>query len=76
MLSYYKFEQFFQEHDADLLSYSDPIQDTCKSEMKICVLLSLFLTPFALVHTHSYSGHPGIFKTFENISEYFSWPGR
>ena len=44
--------------------------------MKICVPLSLFLLLFPLAHTHSHSGHPGIFKTFENIRQYFFWPGR
>ena len=44
--------------------------------MKICVPLSLFLPLFFLAHTHSHSGHPGIFKTFENIRQYFFWPGR
>ena len=31
---------------------------------------------FSLAHTHSHSGHPGKFKTFENIRLYFFWPGR
>ena len=44
--------------------------------MKVCVPLSLFIPLFALAHTHSHSGHPGIFKTFENIRQYFFWPGR
>ena len=44
--------------------------------MKICVPLSLLLPLFSLAHTHSHSGHPGIFKTFENIGQYFVWPGR
>ena len=43
--------------------------------MKICVRLSLFLPLFSLAHTHSHSGHPGIFKTFENIRQYFFSPG-
>ena len=61
-----------------LTSYVDrePIQDTCKTEMKICVPLSLFLPVFSLAHTHSHSGHPEIFKSFENIRHYFFWPGR
>ena len=44
--------------------------------MKICVPISLYLPFFPLAHTHSHSGHPGIFKTFENIRQYFLWPGR
>ena len=77
LLSYYnKFEQLFIEPDTNLLCYREPIQDTCKTEMKICVPLSLFLPLFSLAHTHSHSGHPGIFKTFENIRQYFFWPGR
>ena len=44
--------------------------------MKICIPLSLFLRLFSLAHTHSHSGHPGKFKTFENIRQYFFWPGR
>ena len=44
--------------------------------MKICVPLSLFLPLFKLAHTHSHSGHPGIFKTFESVRQNFFWPGR
>ena len=44
--------------------------------MKVCILLSFFLPLFPLAHTHSHSGHPEIFKTFENIRQYFVWPGR
>ena len=44
--------------------------------MKICVPLSLFLPLFSLAPTHSHSGHPGIFKNFENIRQHFFWPGR
>ena len=73
---YNKFEQLFIEPDTNLLCYREPIQDTCKTEMKICVPLSLFLPLFSLTHTHSHSGHPGIAKTFENIRQYFFWSGR
>ena len=77
LLSYYnKFEQLFIEPDTNLLCYREPIQDTCKTEMKICIPLSLFLPLFSLAHTHGLSGHRGIFKTFENIRQYFFWPGR
>ena len=77
LLSYYiKFEQLFIEPDSNLLCYRDPIQDTCKTEIKNCVPLSLLLPLFSLAHTHSHSGHPRIFKTFENIRKYFLWPGR
>ena len=44
--------------------------------MKICVPLSLSLSLFSLAHTHSHGGHPGIFEPFENITQYFFWPGR
>ena len=44
--------------------------------MKICVRLSLFVPLFSLAQTHSHSGYPGIFKSFENIRQYFFWPGR
>ena len=77
LLSYYnKFEQLFIEPDTNLSCYREPIQDTCKTEMKNCVPLSLFLPLFSLAHTQSQSGHPGFFKTFENIRQYFFWPGR
>ena len=72
LLSYYnKFEQFFIEPDTNLLCYREPIQDTCRPEMKICVPLSPSLTLYFLAHTHSHSGHPGIFKTFERIRQNF-----
>ena len=46
LLSYYNtFEQRFIETDTILQCYRELIQDTCKSEMKICVPLLLFL-PF------------------------------
>ena len=35
-----------------------------------------FVPLFSLTHTHSHSGSPGIFKTFEIIRQYFFWPGR
>ena len=72
LLSFYnKFEQLFIEQDSNFLRYRDLIQDTCKSEMKICVSLSLFLPLFASADTHSHSGHPGKFTTFENIRQFF-----
>ena len=72
LLSYHnKFEQPFIKPDTNLLCYREPIQGTCRTEMKMCVPLSLFLPLFSLAHTHSHSGHPGIFKTFENITQYF-----
>ena len=77
LLPYYtKFEQLFIESDTNLLCYREPIQDTCKTEMKTCVHLLLFLPLFSLAHTHSHSDHPGIFKTFESIRHYFFWPVR
>ena len=77
LLSYYnKFGQLFIEPDTNLLCYREPIQDICKTQMKICVPLSLLIPLFALAHTHSHSGHPGIFKTLEIIKQYFFWPGR
>ena len=77
LLSFYKkFEQLFIEPDTNLLCYREPIQDTCKNEMKICVPLSLFLPLFSLAHTHSHRGRPGLFKTFQNIRQNFFWPGR
>ena len=40
LLSYYnKFEQLFIEPDTNLLRYKEPIQDSCKTEMKFCVHL-------------------------------------
>ena len=76
LLSYYnKFEQLSIEHDTNLLCYREPIQDTCRNEIKTCVPLSLFLPLFSLAHTHSHSTQPGIFKTFESIRQYFCWPG-
>ena len=52
LLSYYnKFEQLFIEPDNNLLCYREPFQDTCKTEMKICVPLFLFLPLFSLAHT-------------------------
>ena len=74
--NYNKFEQLFIEPDTNLLCYREPIQDTCRPEMKLCVLLSLLLPLFSLAHIHSHSCHPGTFKCFENIIQYFFWPGR
>ena len=77
LLSYYnKFEQLFIEPDTNHFCYREPFQDTCKTDMKVCVPLSLFLPLFSLAHTHSHSGHPGIFKTFKNIRQDFFWPRR
>ena len=76
LLYYNKVEQLFIEPDTNLLCYREPIQDTCKTEMKICVPLSFFRPLFSVAHTQSHSGHPGIFKTFENMRQYFFWPGR
>ena len=77
LLSYYNnLEQLFVDADTNLLCYREPIQDTCKTEMKICDPLSFFLPLFSLAHTHSHSGHLGIFKTSENIRQYLFSPGR
>ena len=54
LLSHYtKFEQLFIEHDTNILCYREPIQDTCKTEIKICVPLSLLLPLFSQAHAHS-----------------------
>ena len=77
LLSYFnRFEQLFIDEETNLPCYNETIQETSKTEMKICVPLSRFLPLFILAHTHSHSGHPGIFKTFENVRQYFFWPGR
>ena len=77
LLSYYnKFEQLSIEHDINLLCYREPIQDICKAQMKICVPFWFLLPLFSLAYTHSHSRHPGIFKTFENVRQFFFWPGR
>ena len=77
LLSYFnRFEQLFIDEETNLLCYNETVQETSKTDMKICVPLSLFLPLFKLAHTHSHSGHPGIFKTFENVRQYFFWPGR
>ena len=50
LLSYKnKLEQLFIEHDTNLLCYINrkPIQDTWKTEVKICVFLSLFPALFS-----------------------------
>ena len=60
---YNKFEQLFIELDTNLLCYKEPIQDTCRTVMKICVPLSLPLPLFCLAHTHS---HIAIVVTLEN----------
>ena len=52
------------------------IQDSCKSKMKFCVLLSLLLSLFSLAHIHSLSGHLGIYETFKDTRQNFFWPGR
>ena len=76
LLSFYiKFQYFSFQVDTNLLCYREPVQDTCKTEMEICVPLSLFLPLFFLTHTHRHSGNPGILKTFEYIRQYFFWPG-
>ena len=77
LLSYFnRFAQLFIDEETNLLCYNETVQETNKTEMKICVPLSLFLPLFKLAHTHSHSGHPGIFKTFEKVRQYFFWPGR
>ena len=77
LLSYYnKFEQLYIDEETNLLCYNEQMTNSCKMEMKICAPLSLILPLFSLAHTHHYSGHPGIYKTFENIRQYFFWPGR
>ena len=77
LLSYFNnFNQLFLDKKSNLLSYNEPVHGTDKYEMKICVPLSLFLPLFNLAHAHTHSGHPGIFKTFENIRQNSFWPGR
>ena len=77
LLSYFnRFEQLFIDEETNFLCYNETVQETNKTEMKICVPLSLFLPLFKLAHTHSHGGHPGIFKIFENVRQYFFWPGR
>ena len=77
LLSYYnKFEQLLIKHDTDLLCYREPIQDTSKTEMKICVPLSLFLPLFSLAHNHIHTGQRRKFKTLQNIRQLLFRPGR
>ena len=77
LLSYFNnFNQLFLDKESNLLCYNEPVHGTDKYEMKICVPLSLFLPLFNLAHAHTHSGHPGVFKTCENIRQNFFWPGR
>ena len=76
LLSYYNKFELFIESDTNHLCYRESIQDTCKTEKKICVPLSLLLPLFTLAHTHSQSGHPGYFENFEKFRQYFFSPGR
>ena len=70
MLSNYnKFEVFFIEYETNLLCYREPIQDPCRTEKKICVLLSFFPPLFALANTHSRSSYPGIFEPFKILEK-------
>ena len=70
-----RFEKLVIDQETNLLCYNETVQEITKTEMRICVPLSLFLPLSKLAHTHSHSGHPGIFKTFENVRQYFFWPG-
>ena len=77
LLSYYnKYEELFVDEETNLLCYKEPVPESNNTRMTICLPLSLFIPLFHLAHTHSHSGHPGIFKTFENIRQHFFWPGR
>ena len=60
----------------DFLCFKEPIQDIGKTEMEVCILLSLFLLLFASAHTHSHGEQAGIFEFFENIRQCFFRPGR
>ena len=72
LLSYFdKFEQNLIDEESNRLCYYEQVQETNKTEKKICVPLSLFLPLFELAYTHSHSDHPVLFKTFENVRQIF-----
>ena len=52
ILSYFnRFEQLIIDEETNLLCYNETVQETNKTEMKICVPLSLFLPLLKLAHT-------------------------
>ena len=68
-------EQLFIDEEPTSYAITNQFKKQTKLEMKICLPLSLFLPLFKLSHTHSHSGHPRSFKTFETIRQYFFQPG-
>ena len=67
-----EFNRLLIEEEGQLLCCNEPSD---KLEVRICLLLSLFLTCFRLGHYKKMGGHMGATKTYANTKRFYYWPG-
>ena len=70
-----EFNRLLIEEEGQLLCYNEPSDKPEEENLRICLLLSLFLECFQLGHYNEMSGHVGAPKTYANTKSFYHWPG-
>ena len=70
-----EFDRFLIEEERQLLCYNEPIDKLDDENLRICLLLSVFLPCFRLGHYNELGGHIGAAKTYNNAKRFYYWPG-
>ena len=70
-----EFNRLLTEEAGQLLCYNEPSDKLEEENLRICLLLSLFLACFRLGHFNEMGGHMGATKTYDNAKRFYYWPG-
>ena len=63
------------ETEGQLLCYNESSYKLDEENLRICLLLSLFLAGFRLGHYNEMGRHMGANKTYANAKRFYYWPG-
>ena len=70
-----EFNRLLIEEEGQLLCYNEPTVKLDVENLRICLLLSLFLACFRLGQYNERGGHMGAAKTDKNAKRLYYWPG-
>ena len=70
-----EFDRLSIEEEGQLLCYNEHTDKFDDENLRICLLLSLFLACCRLAHYNELGGHMGASKTYNNAKRFYDWPG-
>ena len=70
-----EFHRLLIEEEGQLLCHNEPSDKLEEENLRICLLLSLFLACFRLGHYNEMGGHMGATKIYANGKRFYYWPG-